>query len=282
MTQPLDLEKKSRELDDREQDLNRKESLLEREKNLEKVQALYAETETKLIVLNKQIKAKQDVLQAHTDELDTLSVKSQEEADRLRLKEDSIKKSIVIQETILSKSKVQDAQLQIQIKRAKTELVNLQAQVKETKDYRDEQSRLAEDTIAQWNSDLVEFRKEADDIQFEKNKLSADIIRLEQDRTMITVEVNSIEQKLESLDGVYESKVEEYKSSLRTFELQREEKQRVFDSLSNSYDMRLKEVETREKSVRLKEGSLNTRQHDLDQKERRLKMITSIDYTNDV
>jgi len=282
MSQKLELEQKSRELDDREQDLKRKESLLEREKNLEKVQALYAETETKIVVLNKQIKAKQDVLQAHTDELDTLSAKSQEEADRLRLREDSIKKSIVIQETILSKSKVQDAQLQTQIKRAKTELVNLQGQVKETKDYRDEQSRLAEDTIAQWNSDLVEFRKEADDIQFEKNKLSGDIIRLEQDRTTITLEVNSIEQKLESLDGAYESKVEEYKSNLRTFDIQKEDKQRVFDSLSNSYDMRLKEVETREKSVRLKEGSLNTRQHDLDQKERRLKMITSIDYTNDV
>ena len=282
MTQPLDLEKKSRELDDREQDLNRKESLLEREKNLEKVQALYADTETKLIVLNKQIKAKQDVLQAHADELDTLSVKSQEEVDRLRLKEDSVKKSIVIQETILTKLKVQDAQIQTQTKRAKTELVNLQGQVKETKTYRDEQSRLAEDTIAQWNSDLVEFRKEADDIQFEKNKLSADIIRLEQDRTTLTLEVHTIEQKLESLDGVYESKVEEYKSNLRTFELQKEDKQRVFDSLFNSYDMRLKEVETREKSVRLKEGSLNTRQHDLDQKERRLKMITSIDYTNDV
>jgi len=282
VSQKLELEQKSRELDDREQDLNRKESLLEREKNLEKVQALYAETETKLIVLNKQIKAKQDILQAHTDELDSLSVKSQKEADGLRVKETSLKQAIVIQEAVLSKLKAQDPQLQTQIKRTKTELANLQDQVRETKAYRDEQCTLAEDTIAHWNSDLVEFRKEADDIQFEKNKLSADIIRLEQDRSTMTVEINSIEQKLESLDGAYELKVEEYKSNLRTFEIQKEDKQRTFDSLSNSYDMRLKEVETREKSVRLKEGSLNTRQHDLDQKERRLKMITSIDYTNDV
>jgi chromosome segregation ATPase len=281
MTQPLDLEKKSRELDEREESLNRKESLLEREKSLERVQALYAETETRVVVLNKQIKAKQDILQAHTDELDTLSAKSQEEADRLRLKEDSIKKSIAIQETLLSKAKVQDAQLETQIKRTKTELSSLQDQVRETKTYREEQSRLAEDTIAQWNSDLVAFRKEADDIQFEKNRLSADIIRLEQDRTAITLEVHAIEQKLESLDETYAGKVEEYKSSLRTLDLQQDEKKRVFDSLSNSYDMRLKEVETREKSVRLKEVNINTREHDLDQKERRLKMnygMAGIDY----
>lgn len=216
MTQLLDLEKKSRELDEREESLKRKESLLEREKSLERVQALYAETEIKVTILNKQIKAKQDILQAHTDELDTLSAKYQEESNRLRLKEDSIKKAISVQEAILSKSKVQNAQLETQIKRSKTELTNLQDQVKETKDYRDEQSKLAEDTIAQWNSDLVAFRKEADDIQFEKNKLSADIIRLEQDRTTITLEVNALEQKLESLDETYASKVEEYKNSLKS------------------------------------------------------------------
>jgi chromosome segregation ATPase len=281
MTQPLDLEKKSRELDEREESLKRKESLLEREKSLERVQALYAETETKVTVLNKQIKAKRDILQAHTDELDTLSAKYQEESDRLHLKEDSIKKSIAVQEAILSKAKVQGAQLETQIKRAKTELLGLQNQVRETKDYNQEQSKLAEDTIAQWNSDLVAFRKEADNIQFEKNKLSADIIRLEQDKSIMIIEASDIERKIEALDNTYASKVEEYKSNLRTFEMQKEAKQREFDSLSNSYDMRLKEVETREKSVRLKEGSINTREHELDQKERRLKMnygMAGIDY----
>lgn len=282
MTQPLDLEKKSRELEDREKSLNLRENLLEREKALEKRQKVFAEAETKLDVLNKQIKAKQDVLQVHTNELSTMAQKSQEEVERLRAREDTIKRAIEIQDKLLSAAKVQESQVLVQIKKYKTELINLQEQTRETKAYRDEQSKLAEDTIAQWNSDLVGFRQEADVIQNEKNKLSADIIRLEQDKSVMVIEVKAMEQKLERLDETYAQKVEEYKSNLRTFELQKDEKQRVFDSLSNSYDMRLKEVETREKSVRLKEGSLTTREHDLDQRERRLKMVTSIDYPNDV
>lgn len=279
------LAKRSRELEEREQALNFREGLLEREKALEKRQKVFDESETKLDVLNKQIKFKEAILSTHTFELEKLIQDIEEATIQYKKLSDSHKEAVALQNKVLANLGHQESQKNSEIKAKKAELADLQAQVKETKKYRDDQAKIVENTIAEWNSTLVEFRKEADAIQEDKNKLSADIIRLEQDKTSMIIEDKKLEGKLEALAQQYEDKVEVYKSELRTLDIQVKDRQREYEGIVTSLEMRKKEVETKEKSFKLKEQAVNAREYTLDQKERRLKMnygIAGIDYENEV
>lgn len=283
--QPLDLEKKSRELAEKEKVLNAREDLVSRENALNKRQKVFDEAGAKLDVLNKQIKAKEGILASRSIDLDDFIIQSQAEVDSLKAQKTVVLQTISTQEENFSKLRTQYNSVAVDIKVKKHELSEILDQIKETKKYRDEQAKLTEETISEWNSNLVEFRAEADLIQTEKNKISADIIRLEQDKTTIALEVDKEETKLESLANTYLEKVEEYKAKLRILDTELEQKRNELDGIINATQMKLKEVETREKSVRLKEGNINQRQAELDQKERRLKMnygIAGIDYEDEI
>lgn len=285
MNQPLDLEKKSRELAEKEKVLNAREDLVARENAINKRQKIFDETEAKLEVLKKQIKAKEDILASRSIDLDDFIIQATEEISSLKAQKNVVLQSISAQEETLSKFRIQHDGIVTDIKVKKRELTELQEQIKETKRYRDEQAKLTEDTIAGWNSNLVEFRAEVDIIQDEKDKLSKDIIRLEQDKTAITIEVDREQSNLEALAGAYEDKATLYKVSLRSLDTEVSQKRNELEGIINAAQMKLKEVETREKSVRLKEGNVNQRQAELDQKERRLKMnygIASIDYEDGI
>lgn len=270
--QPQDLEKRSRELAEKEKVLNAREDLVARENAINKRQKIFDETEAKLEVLKKQIKAKDDILAARTIDFDTFVVASNEKIASLKAQEETVLKFIKLKQDSLIEVKNQETTLNNSIRLRKTELNEVKSQIKESNDYRDEQGRIVENTIAEWNSILVEFRKEADLIQEEKNKLSKDIIRLEQDKTTLVIEVDKEEAKLEALYDSYEQKVEQYKASLRALDTEVSQKRNELDSVINATNMRLKEVETREKSIKLKEGNINRIASELDQKERRLKM----------
>jgi chromosome segregation ATPase len=283
--QPLDLEKKSRELEEKERVLNAREDLVARENAINKRQKIFDETEAKLEVLNKQIKAKDAVLSAREMDLENFTVKQNEEIESINAQKSVARQGVIAQEKVLTDLKKQETVLLNGIKAKKSELSIIRDQVKETKAYVSEQSKLAEDTISEWNANLVEFRAEADLIQNEKNKLSADIIRLEQDKTTIALEVDKEQTKLESLASAYEDKVEVYKASLRSLDVEVSQKRNELEGVVNATQMKLKEVETREKSVHLKEGNINQRHAELDQKERRLKMnygIAGIDYEDTI
>lgn len=266
-----DLEKRARELEERENSLNLRENLLEREKALEKRQKVFSDAETKLDVLNKQIKAKEDILAARGIELDQQSNTHAETIEKLEAQENKAKKAITVQEEILANLKLKESSLDFTLRSKKSELSKIQDQVKETKDYLKEQERISQDTISQWNMTLIDFRKEADNIQLEKNKLSADIIRMGQEKIAMSAELKTIQDRIESLDSTYNQKVETYKSKLRDLDTQVNDKKNELDNIINSMEMRRVEIETREKSLKLKEGNVQRRDRELDQKERRLK-----------
>lgn len=270
-SQSDDLEKKSRELEEREHSLNLRENLLEREKALEKRQRVFNEAEAKLDVLNKQIKAKQDVLASHEIEMDESIKKSKELVDKLHTQEENARKQTKIQEELLKKLKLQETSVQSSIQTKKTDLNDIRSQIKDSKDYLADQERLTTNTINEWNVTLQEFRNEADAIQKEKNKLSADIIRLDQKGVELTVEIDKQKSNLDALKNTYEQKVSIYKSDLKDLDVKLQNKKNELDRLITSADMRRIELETREKSLKLKEGNVNRRERELDQKERRLK-----------
>jgi len=270
--QSADLEKKSR----RQQAINAIEVLLENDKTSD-----IGAMEARLNVLDKQIKAKEGVLNAHTIEVSEMVTRSEELVQKFRNQEDDARKAVETQEGILAGLKAQVINVNSSIRVKKTGLTDIQNQVKETRDYFKEQEKLTEDTIAEWNSTLVEFHKEAENVHTEKNKLSADIIRLGQDKAALTEEIEHVQDKFESLAKVYNTKVSEYKADLQVLDDKIVQRQRKLNELEDDLVMRLKAIETRERSYSLKEASLKEHESELNQKERRLKMnygIAGIDY----
>ena len=270
--QPQDLEKKARELADKEKVLNAREDLVSRENALNKRQKVFDEAEAKIDVLTKQIKAKEDIIASRTIDFDTFVTSANERIESLKVREETVKNAISERQKTLADIKTQETNVSLSIKQRKNELAEVKEQIKEALHYKEEQEKLVENTIAEWNSILVEFRKEADLIQDEKNKLSSDIIRLEQDKSALAIDMNKEQSRLESLYEAYELKADEYKAKLRILDTDISAKRNELGSVINATDMRVKEVETREKSVKLKEGNLTRRASELDQKERRLKM----------
>lgn len=279
------LEKKSKDLEERERVLSAREGLLEREKALEKRQKVFDDVALKLEVLKKQIKAKEDILAARNIEVEDLSISSQTKLDELYAKESVAKQTLEVQGKLLTGLKNQEALITNSIKSKKSDLATLQGQIKESRDYLNEQATIVENTINDWNSTLTEFHKEAENLQLEKNKISADIIRLEQDKLSIAKETRKEEEKLEALNDQYDTTAEEYKSNLKELDALVTDKKNKADNYQNVYDMKKKEIEVRERSVRLKEGTTNQRMLELDQKERRLKMnygVAGMNYEDDV
>lgn len=266
-----DLEKKSRELEEREHALNLREDLLEREKALEKRQKVFNDAETKLDVLNKQIKAKEDILARRNVELEDAVLESTKKIDNLKSKEAAVKRAIKAEEDVLTQTKRKETGIESSIRNKKIELDGIQLQIKESKEYLKSQEKLTENTISDWNVTLQEFRNEADSIQREKNKLSADIIRLDQDKMNLTVEVTKIQTDLDKLHDTYTQKVEIYKRGLHDLDIETNNKKNEFQEFDTMFTMRRTELDTREKSLRLKEGSVKAKELELDQKERRLK-----------
>lgn len=280
-----DLAKKSRELAEKERVLNARENILEREKALQQRQKVFDDAETKLDVLRKQITAEESILEARRQEVDDLADKAQITLDSLKAQEQVVRQSITTQNDKLDELKTKETQVNASIRNKRQELADLKEQVRETKEYREEQEKLSENTISEWNITLQEFRKEADNIQLEKNKLSADIIRLGQDKLMLVEEVRKIEAKMNVLEDGYESKVEEFKDKLRGLDKRLDEKIVELDNLKNAQSMREQALDAKERSVRIKESAFVKRDLELNQKEQRLRGaygLAGIDYENDV
>ena len=111
--------------------------------------------------------------------------------------------------------------LLIEVRKLRAESRRLQQEIKDSKKYLKEQGEIVEDTIAEWNTQLVEFGTEIQAVQEEKNKITADIFNLEQERNVLSREVKTIENKLSLLDTSYENKVTEYRTHLKELSLKK-------------------------------------------------------------
>lgn len=283
--QSADLEKKSRELEQREQALNARENLLEREKALEKRQKVFDDATTKLDVLNKQIKAKQAVLDGINEQIEIDSKGYKDKLASLKAQETAIKQAIATKEGVEQATLKKIDAVNMLIKEKNTELQTIKDHIKESKEYRDEQASIVEATINEWNDTLKDFQREAENLQKEKNVLSADIIRLEQEKTAMAVDTHKEETRLQALGETYEAKAEEYRRNLKSLDGELTDAQNRLSSLNHAQAMKVKELEVREKAISLKQVDIQRRTLELDQKERRLRNnynMADMNYENDV
>lgn len=283
LTEPLG-DQKQRKPTDKERVLFARETLayqeselLAREKafKIKEASLVKAESEAaiRLTVIDKQIAAKEKLIESVNDQnegarrdyrnqIDSLTDDKNEVIKQIQAKQlelAAIDKKLAIQETLLE-GKKSDQSL-------------IQQEIKDLKQYFKDQERITEETIQEWNSTLVEFRKEADIVQGEKNKISADIIHMEQDKIVLSKELDEQSEKLEALILSYELKTAEYRGQLKEMDDKLLAKKTELDVHMATYETSKKDIETRTKSLTLKENDIKTRSSVLDQKERRLKML---------
>jgi chromosome segregation ATPase len=100
------------------------------------------------------------------------------------------------------------------IKDKKHQIATLTRELRDAKRYQKEQELVVEQTVSIWSSQLTEFQAEANVVQTEKNKLSGDIIRLEQEREALADEAKALEDKVLKLDELYAKRVQRYRADL--------------------------------------------------------------------
>jgi chromosome segregation ATPase len=265
-----DLEKRASLLDAREKFISQKEKLLDDSERILKIE-----------VLDKQIEAKEAILNDVQMRIDSL-VKTYEHkkagvdeetrligvsVDQMRRKEESLTKVYT--------------QLQHDVGAKRRELNDIKDEITLSKKYAKEQEQVVNKTVNEWNSTLTEFQQEASLIQADKNKISSDIIRLEQEKLSKETELEEVQIKLNSLTEKYEERAASYRKDLKELDNRVSARQDDFDMIEVKNKARLKDVETREKSTRLKEISLMNKERELLQKENRLKMnyeLASLNY----
>src|SRR6185312_1121742 len=150
------------------------------QEDLEERTRLLEETNRKIEVLEKQVEAKEKVLDALSLKIDNLNEKYSIRKSDLDREYEDIVDSIRTKQKVYGSLELNNKSIQATIKHSKEELATIRDEIRDAKRYAKEQEEIASNTVSEWNATLVEFRAEADLIQQDKTKLSADIIRLEQ------------------------------------------------------------------------------------------------------
>lgn len=280
-----DLEKKLRQLEDRESALNQRENILEREKQVIAREKVFSDAESKLDVLNKQIKAKELILSQRNDEIENAANTHLVKKSEFEAKTKANDKALKVQQQLIADATNSYKSVCSTIKEKEKLLKSIKDEISDSKSYLAEQESISENIISEWNMRLTEFAKESDIIRDEKNKLSADIIRLEQEKSALKDECQKIEDNLDNLSDSYDKKVDEYKEKLRVLNDKCIDKQNEYDGLSNAIESRELAIAAGEKSLRLRLYSIGIKERELEQKERRLKAnfgMSGIDYEDAV
>lgn len=97
---------------------------------------------------------------------------------------------------------------------AQKKLSIVKAQIKDSKRYLKEQEIIVNETVAEWNSQLVGFRQEIDVLHDEKEKILRDVVRLQEDKKILEEAVSIAEDKLVELENVYQEKASQYRDVL--------------------------------------------------------------------
>jgi chromosome segregation ATPase len=265
-----ELEARSKQLDVREELVSKKEAILDT--SVRKAQ---------VTVLDKQISAKQLILDDIGDKIDAEHNRHTRAVISAGSELDEVKQSIKALTRDQSKLTTSNELLESSIQRCQTKLAAIKREINEARKYSKEQSELAESTIADWNVRLTEFQHEADLVHNEKTKIAVDIIRLDQDKLVLSREVDNLAEKTEQLATVYEGKAASYRDSLRELNDTIAQKQEFIIELGKKHQQRLKDIDSREKGLNIREAALRIDEQSLVQKERRLKAnygMAGLDY----
>lgn len=256
-----DLQKRSKALDLREALLEKKSRDLDE-----------TEANSRIEILNKQIEAKKKVLDNYNDEILKLDKRLESKTEEVNFSTAELDKSADYKKSFLKELETKKSELEVNNSTLKKENEALKKSISENKKYLSEQEKIVDETVADWNARLTGFQKEADDIEDLKTKTNQDIIRLEQEKTLISREVDTIQEKLTQLDYTYEERASELRGKLQAIEKEISDRKKYLDELNVTNDIRERNLSTREKAVKVKEVVLKRTEQDLQRKERKLRM----------
>lgn len=273
-----DLQKRSKELDLRE------ETILERERILDTSSKL-AEIKT----LNAQITILQSKIKVKEEQLDGLAKTLFGEIEGFEKLVTTHKYQLGVLQTAIDAKQAELAQIAARVVTsnkindgAKGKLAEINMEIKEAKQYLREQEKLVSDTISDLQVELANQVRAAEGDQQIKRELSTDIVRLGQEKSSLVEENDLWTDKLKALEETYQIKLSERRDALDDLDQAIANKELHVAALERDMAIREQSLVTREKSLSLKEAANTRLENELGQKDRRLQQLygtAGIDYT---
>jgi len=256
------LDKRSKQLDTREQWIAEKEKLLDD-----------ASLSKHLEVLDKQIEIKES-------QLATLETRfTQQEDDYNKRKSDMAEELENLNARKLKKEhELKDSDTKLGILNtglieARRTLDTLGNEKKLSIKYLKEQEKAVDETIAEWNAQLSEFASEGRRLEEQKTDLLTDLIELEKSRQPVEEQRKEAEDKLESIEAVYQERmacckkeldkvnaqIQSAKDTLKETELRNTAASKVLASRERSLNTRETALQTQELQLMTREKALNVK-----------------------
>ena len=267
--EPADLQKRSKELDLREEYITRREEIFD-----------IPGKESQIQVLDERIKYKQDevtklddkiaVLQINYQKLQTDAARAKETIEEDRLGIDALKETIA----------AELASQQTKTQTLRSEASDLEGSIKERRVYYDNQEASIDLVAREANDRLNELRFEADNIEARKGRYLEEIVRHDQEKTFLVSEVSELEAKLSKLSETYEERAAEYCSKLQALSIEVGNKKAELDTQGELAQARVNALASREKVLGIKERAVDERSRSLDSKEKFLRSRYQTDGQN--
>ncbi len=153
---------------------------------------------------------------------------------------------------------------------ARVKLVN--KEIAERKAYLLEQEDIISTTIHSWNDQLANIRADAAKTETDHTTMLKNIVRLEQQKDNLVVEVEGASKKLSELTYTYEERARDYRESLKQLSIEEKDKKRTTVEIETKLEARMQELKKREKSVHVMEIVQARVNEDLRQKKRKLEL----------
>jgi chromosome segregation ATPase len=226
----------------------------------------------RLEVLDKQIALKEGAKKALDGEIAKLEVELAEIQDKHN---NVIDKSAFLQQTEdkkIAELYKKESALTDSITVRQKLLESVKTEIQDQKRYlKDEQTKI-DDTINEWNAQLKEFQDAGIEVEKHKTQVNIDIIRLEQDRDVITADNKLIEEKNIELDTAYQEKAGRYRDELKTFKSDIQASEQTLLELELKNKVRFEAADTRDKSLTIRERAVQTKEFNLTSREKALEM----------
>lgn len=258
-------DQRSKQLDLKEEGLNKREALLDDASRLSRIE-----------VLDKQIIIREDLLEEAERKNKAYEQKIREkiEADTERF--ERLKERIDEKRNEIKKYETQLASITEVVRSTKNDLKQIREDISTQSIYRKQQQDTMDQTINEWNSQLKDFRDEGIEVQNHKDQVARDVLRLEQDKASIDKEVEVVNTKLLDLDEVYLEKATSYKEQLRVQREELQKGQQTLLEIEQKCKVRLEVIDTREKALDIRERVIQKSEFDLVSREKAVNMKVAL------
>lgn len=255
--------------DQRSKSLDLREAALEKREQLLDDSARIANIE----LLDKQIVIKTDIKSNIEGEIVVLEKQYKIENDRVTVDLESLQSSLIKNQNAFNASVTKKEHIEELIVLARRDLQLVKSEISEQKRNVKSEEQQVQDTMADWNAQLTSLQGEADIIAESKKKLSADIVRLDQEKDDKLTEAEQLTEKIRQLDVVYRTRMDAIKEELSLANENLEAKKQEERELAIKLKTRLEVVASREKSLSVKEMAFKGKEAELNQRAQRIGML---------